>query len=334
MKQLYPLKFKPIIKEPIWGGDKLKRILSKQGATDQTGESWEISAVEGNISEVCNGFLAGNSLVELIEVYMGDLVGEKVFSKFGLTFPLLIKFIDACQDLSIQVHPNDQVAKERHNSYGKTEMWYVIEAEENAELIAGFKSSVNRETYLKHLEQEELGQILNFEKVKPGDVFFIPAGRIHAIGKGIVLAEIQQTSNITYRVYDYKRKDANGNERELHTELAVDVIDYDHHENYKTSYVEQANMACNLVDCNYFTTNTLLLDKTLERDIVQLDSFVIYMCLEGAASIEYNGNSQEEITKGETLLIPAELYNYTIVPKGKTRLLEIYISDKKKNNED
>ncbi len=326
MNRLYPLKFEPIIKDPIWGGQKLKNILNKKKATVKSGESWEISGVDGNISEIKNGFLEGNNLQEIIEVYMGDLVGQKVFEKFGSEFPLLIKFIDACDDLSIQVHPNDETAFERHNSFGKTEMWYVMQADNGAELIAGFNQKVDKETYIKHLKDKSLTSILNKEEVQPGATFFMPAGRIHAIGKGILLAEIQQTSNITYRVYDYNRTDAEGNERELHTELAVDVIDYNYYDNYKTEYTPQKDKPVNLIDCPYFTTNLLEPAHSLERDMNGLDSFVIYMGIEGDAEIVYYDNESEIIKKGETILVPAEISQYFINPKTEnTKLLEIFI---------
>lgn len=333
MSQLYPLKFEPIIKDPIWGGSKLKTILNKYKATDKSGESWEISGVEGNISVVSNGFLAGNELNELIEVYMGDLVGQKVFSQFGIDFPLLIKFIDACDDLSIQVHPNDTAAKERHNSFGKTEMWYVMQADDGAKLIAGFNREVTKETYIKKLEEKALLDILNQEEVQPGDVFFMPAGRIHAIGKGILLAEIQQTSNITYRVYDYNRTDAEGNERELHTKEAVDVIDYMHYPNYKTDYNPEFNKAVNIADCKYFTTNVLEIKEEIERDMHAFDSFIIYMAIEGEAEIIFHETETETIKKGETILVPAVLTQYFIHPKPSAKLLEVYIAFNKNKDE-
>ncbi len=334
MSPLYPLKFEPIIKDPIWGGTKLRNLLNKTNATDKSGESWELSGVEGNISVVSNGYLAGNNLTELIEVYMGDLVGQKVFDKYGLVFPILIKFIDACDDLSIQVHPNDEVAAQRHDSFGKTEMWYVMQADENARLIAGFNSKVDKETYIKHLNNKTLPEILNAEIVKPGDVFFMPAGRIHAIGRGILLAEIQQTSNITYRVYDYERKDSQGNSRELHTELAVDVIDYDFYTEYKTTYKPVLNDPVNIARCPYFTTNVLEINQPVERDMFTLDTFIIYMCIEGEVEIMYNDKEIEPLKIGETILIPAEISFYTILPKGKSRLLEIYIESKKEGEAD
>ncbi len=332
--RLYPLKFKPIIKNPIWGGTKLRDVLGKKDTTKNSGESWEISCVEGNISEVSDGFLAGNNLEELIEVYMGDLVGQKVFDKYGKLFPLLIKFIDACDDLSIQVHPNDEVAMQRHKSFGKTEMWYVMQADEGAELIAGFNKEVNKEEYLEHLQNNTLLDIMNSTPVAPGDVFFMPAGRIHAIGKGILLAEIQQTSNITYRVYDYNRTDAQGNSRDLHTEEAVEVIDYNYYPEYNSAYSKKENTPVNLASCPYFTTNLLELSDSIERDMLHFDSFVIYMGIEGESVIKYYDTEEIILQKGETILVPAELGQYFIHPKGSSKLLEIYIEDKLEEDAD
>jgi mannose-6-phosphate isomerase len=329
MDGLYPLKFTPIFKERIWGGNKIKTVLNKDyGQLPNCGESWELSGVEGNVSVVANGYLAGNDLNELVEVYMGDLVGESVFERFGNEFPLLIKFIDANDDLSIQVHPDDEMAAERHKSYGKTEMWYVIEAEKGAKLQSGFNREVDQELYLEKLEAIELPDVLNFEEVSAGDVFFIPAGRVHAIGKGILLAEIQQTSDITYRIYDYNRRDANGNTRELHTDLAVDAIDYTLYPEYKTRYQSKINESVELASCRYFTTNVLELDTTVEKDYNKLDSFVIYICLEGQLEIETEIGS-EVIELGETVLLPATIESVVLKPvSAKARLLEVYIEEK------
>ena len=325
MNQLHPLKFEPILMDKIWGGNKLNTLLNKENATDKAGESWELSGVEGNISVVSNGFLAGNNLDELIKEYKGELIGQKVFEVFGTEFPLLIKYIDACDDLSIQVHPNDKQAADRHNSFGKTEMWYVLQADEGAQLISGFNQKVDKEMYLKKLSENKILDLLNNETIKAGDVYFIPAGRIHAIGKGCVIAEIQQTSDITYRVYDYDRKDNDGNTRMLHTEEAVEVIDYDYSENYKTKYTSSINQPTELVDCKYFTTNLLEIDDNIERDMSSNDSFTIYMGIEGEAEIVLSNNDITTIRKGETILIPAVLSKYQINPKGSAKLLEVYI---------
>lgn len=326
MEGLYPLKFAPIYKDKIWGGNKIKTILNKDfGALPNCGESWEISAVEGNQSVVSNGFLAGNTIEELMEVYMGDLVGDQVFDDFGIEFPLLIKFIDANDDLSIQVHPDDEMAASRHGSFGKTEMWYILQADASSLLQAGFNQAVDQEKYLEKLKNNQLTDILNFEEVAAGDVYFIPAGRVHAIGKGILLAEIQQTSDVTYRIYDYDRRDDQGNLRELHTDLALDAIDYTLLPEYKTPYQPILNQSVELVKCNYFTTNILLLDQEVEKDYNTLDSFVIYMCIEGELTLQTESGT-ETIQKGETILIPASIENVILKPiSPAAKLLEVYI---------
>jgi len=324
---LYPLKFKTIYKETIWGGNKLQKQLNKDvPATAKVGETWEISCVEGDISIVSNGTLEGNSLQDLIEIYMGDLVGDKVYDKYGLEFPVLIKFIDANDDLSIQVHPDDAIAKERHNAFGKTEMWYVLEGEKDSKLITGFNKTVTKLEYLDKLEANEISDILNFETVKKGDVFFIPAGRVHAIGSGILLAEIQQTSDITYRIYDWDRKDKDGKGRELHTDLAIDVLDFKKHDNYKTEYTTQDNEAVELANTEYFKTNIIELTKKMEIDIFKIDSFIIYIATEGETEIIYSTKDSVNIKKGETVLIPAELNSIILNPKSKnSTLLEVYM---------
>lgn len=326
MEGLYPLKFTPIYKDKIWGGNKIKTVLHKDfGDLPNCGESWELSGVEGNISVVSNGFLAGNSLEELIEVYMGDLVGDQVFENFGIEFPLLIKFIDANDDLSIQVHPDDELSKQRHNAFGKTEMWYVLQADLGSKLQSGFSQQVDLEEYLEKLENNELTELLNFEEVSAGDVYFIPAGRVHAIGKGILLAEIQQTSDITYRIYDYDRRDVQGNPRELHTELALDAIDFTLYPEYKSLYKPKENESVELVKCKYFTTKVLEINQVIDKDYNQLDSFVIYMCLEGSLKIETESGS-ETLQKGETILIPAAIESVRLNPTSATvKLLEVYI---------
>lgn len=319
---LYPLKFKPIVKDKIWGGPRLRDVLGKK-ASDKAGESWEISGVPGDISVVENGFLAGNDLQELVEVYMGDLVGESIYERFGLRFPLLIKFIDASDFLSIQVHPDDRLAAERHNSYGKTEMWYVVESD-RGELISGFNREMDRQSYLEHLRGGTLREVLRFEAVQKGDIFFMPAGRVHAIGPGVLLAEIQQTSDVTYRIFDWDRLDDQGHPRELHTELALDAIDFTHHRETRTPCVPVPNSTVTAVDCPYFTTGVITLDQPVEKDYNLIDSFVIYMCIEGAAGITYPGGA-EPIRKGETVLVPAEIRNLAIVPTQASTLLEIYV---------
>lgn len=322
---LYPLKFTPILKDKIWGGTKLKSLFGKQAETDKLGESWELSGYDGDISVVSNGFLAGNNLEELIEIYMGDLVGDQVYDQHGLTFPLLFKLIDANENLSIQVHPNDEVAAERHNSYGKTEMWYVIDADSDGSLIIGFKEDCTKENYLKAVEEGVLEDLLQTIKVTKGDVLFIPAGLVHAIGKGVVLAEIQQTSDVTYRIYDYKRVDDQGNERDLHTEEAIDVIDYQASKSPKTPYVTVLNGLTPLVSCEYFTTNLIRMNEQLTRNYGLLDSFVAYMCVDGDFEITCEGENTS-VSKGDTILIPACIQEVHLTPEGEATLLEVYVS--------
>jgi mannose-6-phosphate isomerase len=252
-------------------------------------------------------------------------VGGKVFERYSLEFPLLVKFIDANDDLSVQVHPDDEMARQRHNSFGKTEMWYIFQADEGAKLNAGFNRPMDREQYLRHVEEGKLMEILNWVDVKADDVFFLPAGRVHSIGKGILLAEIQQTSDITYRIYDFDRKDAEGNTRELHTEEALDAIDFTYHEEYRTKYADRIDEVIELVQCQYFTTNKLHFKKEVTRDYSQLDSFVIYVCMEGRFSLRYS-EGEIDVQKGEAILIPAVEKIITLVPEPEFKMLESYIS--------
>jgi len=320
---MYPLKFHPILKERLWGGQKLKNVLGKDIPNDITGESWEISTVEGDVSLISNGKFSGTSLQELIDRSPEDLLGKSVFERFGREFPILIKFIDAKLDLSIQLHPNDKLAKERHNSFGKTEMWYIMNADDDANLIVGFNKDVSKEEYSKSLEDDKLLGLLNYENVKEGDTFFINTGKIHAIGAGVMLAEIQQTSDITYRVFDFNRREKNGNLRELHTEQALDAIDYEKKDDFIVRYSDKKNEVNDMVHCPYFTTKFLNLSEDFEQDISQRDSFTIYMCVGGTASIE-NENGIETIKNGETLLIAANS-NHVKIKTREAKLLEITI---------
>ena len=326
MSGLYPLKFKSIFHEKIWGGNRIMSILNKDfGNILNCGESWEISAVEGFVSEVANGFLAGNDLNELVEIYMDDLVGGKVYQKYGNEFPLLLKFIDAAHDLSVQVHPNDKIAKERHKAYGKSEMWYIIDTEDGSLINPGFNQPVTKEKFIDYFSRGKLMDLLQFDKVLPNDAYFVPAGQVHSIGKGVLLAEIQQTSDVSYRICDFDRKDAKGNKRELHTDWAVDAINYDFKEDYKIHFTAEKNSSTELVCCNYFTTNILEFNKELNKDYSQLDSFIIYMNLEGEFLINYEKGS-ELVKKGETILIPASLETFRLVPvSDEVKTLEVYI---------
>lgn len=327
MSELYPLKFEPVLKEKLWGGTTLvNHYYKKADPVLKYGESWELSAVTGDLSIVSNGFLAGNNLEELIEVYMGDITGDAIFDKFGNEFPLLIKLIEAREDLSIQVHPGNEIAKEKHNAYGKTEMWYILESDRDSKIYTGFKEEITKETYLDALNSGGLPDLLNVETPLAGDTFFTRAGRIHAIGAGIILAEIQQTSDITYRIFDWNRMDAKGKSRELHTDLALDAIDFKATGKSKISGKPALNKTENLVNCEFFTTNIINFNELITKDYTLIDSFVIYLCTEGEFLIRWDGNS-EPVIKGETVLLPAQIKEVTLEPSPGATLLEIFISE-------
>lgn len=324
-KYLYPLKFDTIFKEKIWGGTKIKDILGKDFAPlSNCGETWEISGVPGNLSKVSNGVLKGQTLPELIDTYGAELVGKKVYERYGNEFPLLIKFIDAAQDLSIQVHPNDQLAKERHNSLGKTEMWYIFQADEGAKLITGFNKDTSKEEYLEYLQSGRLTELLNVENAEAGDTFFLPAGRVHTIGKGLLLAEVQQSSDVTYRIYDFDRTDDQGNKRELHTEQALDALDYKHHSDYKTKVNKGINEAVPLVKSQYFQTNLLEFTTGIIREHYDKDSFVIYTCTQGEAEIQTLGQTTK-ISMGNAVLVPQKFPEVHIRTTSGFKMLETFV---------
>jgi mannose-6-phosphate isomerase len=326
MNELYPMKFRPRFKEKIWGGDRMKTVLGMDYTPlSNCGEAWVLSGVPGSETRVSNGFLKGNELNELVEVYMEDLVGEDAFERNGNEFPLLVKFIDSNDSLSIQVHPDDALAARRGLGNGKSEMWYILEAEAGAEIINGFNRKTDPKTYLEYLEKNRLTEILNSEKAHKGDVFYIPAGRIHALGPGILLAEIQQTSDTTYRIYDWGRVDENGKGRELHQDLALDAIDFSVPDSYRTTYRNVLNQSAPLVSNPHFTTQTLAFNKAIRKDYSALDSFVIFVCVEGMTRVECR-SSIETLKKGEVLLIPAILDNVILSPSGECRILEVFIS--------
>lgn len=313
--ELYPIKFRPIFKYRIWGGEKLKNVLNKQYHETNIGESWEISDVKESQTIVANGPLRGFTLNQLIKKYKRDFLGQEVYNRFNDEFPLLIKFIDANKPLSIQVHPNNQLAKKRHNSFGKNEMWYIMQADDDANIIIGFNKEVDQNTYSNHLRNNSLLEILNHQKVKKGDTFYIPAGKIHAIGSGVLLAEIQQTSDITYRIYDYDRIDSKlGKKRELHTELALNTIDYAFQKKHKTNYNILDNTPNTLVHSPYFKSDILRINKELVVDLSDIDSFVIYICVGGKLKLEFN-KIEYNVKKGETILLPATINKVKITSK-------------------
>ena len=327
MNELYPLKFEPIIKSKIWGGNSLAKSFNKpQGSLPNIGESWEISGIQENLSVVANGFLAGNNIEEIIEVYMGDITGDAIYEKFGNEFPLLIKLIEAKEDLSIQVHPGDSLAKKRHSAYGKTEMWYILENESGAKIYTGFNEGVTKEIYEEAMKTGDISNLLNTEKAEKGDVFFIPAGRVHALGAGVTLVEIQQTSDITYRIFDWNRQTSGVEKRELHTELALDALDFSETSKRKKINIRpEMNASRNLVNCCFFNTNILRFNEKLSKDYYFNDSFVIYICLEGEFTVRCD-HSAEKVAKGETILLPAMIKEVTLEPLGESQVLEIYIN--------
>lgn len=325
---LYPLKFKPRIKERIWGGSAILNKRSKATArldkSKPYGESWDLSSVKGDISVVANGFLKGNNLTEIIEVYMGDMVGEQHFERFGLEFPLLVKYLDCNDKLSVQVHPDDTLAEERHNSYGKTEAWYVADCKPGAAIYLGFKDlNITREEYLAAVAESRLAELLNRIEVKKGDVFYIPAGTVHALGAGIEVVEVQQTSDVTYRIYDWDRVDASGKGRELHTALAVDAIDFEAdadllHKQYNLSKGGVAKV----IDTQFFTMSLMDVDGSKSLDRSSLDSFIIYIALCGDFKISADGK-EESLANGELILVPAQCCDIEF--EGNGQIMEVYI---------
>jgi len=322
---LYPLKFEPILKERLWGGNSLAEKYHKtEDLQTKFGESWEISDLDENISMVVNGFLAENDLRELIETYMGELVGDTVFDKNGLGFPLLIKIIDAQEDLSVQVHPDDSLAQKKYEQNGKTEIWYIIHAEENAGIYVGFNKQVEKQDYIAAVQNKTVDSLLQFYPVKKGELFFIPAGTVHALGKGIRVAEIQQPSDITYRIFDWNRVDVNGLPRELHVAEALDAIHFNENENYKIEYEEKFNTTSILFRSVFFNINAIIFDQPLQKNYATIDSFVVYLCVEGEVHL-FGEDFHEVLYAGESALIPAAISEIDLVPNTKSRLLEVYM---------
>ncbi len=318
-------KFRPILKSMLWGGEKLIPYKGIASDMKQVGESWEISGVKDNESVIAEGPDAGLTLPQLLERDGAKLLGAKNYERFGNEFPLLIKFIDAREDLSIQVHPNDKQAWERHQSKGKTEMWYVVDAEPGSRLRSGFAKKVTPEEYEASIADNTITDLLAEYDIHAGDLFFLPAGRIHSIGAGAFIAEIQQTSNITYRIYDFNRRDANGNTRELHTEQSKAVIDYNVLPDYRTKYENKKDERVGLVSCDYFTTSLLDLTKQYNMDIAELDSFVIAICTSGSGTITDDKGESIEIKQGETILVPATAKKLEITPNDEMKILTSWI---------
>ena len=320
---MQPIKFQPLLKQTLWGGDKIVTFKHLDSQLENVGESWDISGVKDNETIVKEGPLKGKSLNEVVAELKDRLVGKENYQRFGDEFPLLIKFIDARQDLSIQVHPNDEIAHKQGKPHGKTEMWYLMESEPGAKLYCGLKKQITPDQYKEMVDNDTICDALAQYEVKEGDCFFLPAGRIHAIGSGCFLAEIQQTSDVTYRIYDYKRKDKNGNYRELHTKLAAESINYQVENDYRTHYVGRLNKGVSLVQCPYFCTAVYDLNEPMTLDYSELDSFVILIGLKGEGRITDNEGNEVSIMAGDTLLIPAT--TETLSVSGTIKFLETYI---------
>ncbi len=318
----YPIKFIPILKERIWGGTKLHTLLGKEAQPFPVGESWEVSTIPGSVSVVANGKLKGTSLQELIDTHKAALLGENIYKKYGTNFPLLIKYIDTKTDLSVQLHPNDALAKKRHNCFGKEEMWYIMQSDVASHLYFGFSKELNKEVYKQHVENKSIPSILHKERAEKGAVFQIPTGRVHAIGGGIVLAEIQQSSDITYRLYDWDRKDALGKTRELHTEQALEAIDFKVPTDFQTHYKAKENTYVPVIETAFYKTKILYLTTKKQVATTSKDSFSIYMCVEGKGNF-YTNHYDVPIKMGECVFIPASFPKYTIKPDTSMKLLYI-----------
>lgn len=323
---MYPLKFEPILKQTLWGGDKIIPFKHLNESLSNVGESWEVSAVEGSESVVANGPDKGLTLPEMVRKYHDELVGESNYARFGNKFPLLIKFIDAKLDLSIQVHPGDELAKKRHNSFGKNEMWYVIAADKGAKLISGFAEEITPKEYKERVHDGTFAEVLQTCEIQPGDVFYVPAGRVHGIGAGAFVAEIQQTSDITYRIFDYNRKDKDGKTRELHISQALDAINFsDVQDDFRTAYDREENEPVEIVASPYFTTSVYDMTEEISCDYSELDSFIIFICTEGACKMIDDEKNEISLIAGETILLPATTQEVTIIPEGRVKLLETYV---------
>lgn len=326
---LYPFLFEPNLHPVVWGGHQLRPYKGLESNNEPIGESWEVSTVPSSISIISNGVFKGQKLTDIIAKYPKEILGHAVYEKYHGQFPLLVKFIDAERDLSIQVHPNDEMAWREHKKMGKSEMWYIIKAEPESHLYAGFKQEITPEEYHQRIADGTITDVLADHKVKAGDVFYLPAGRVHAICGGIMLAEVQQSSDVTYRIYDYNRPGMDGKPRELHTNLAAQALDYHVERNYRTEYLETDNRAVQIIDSPYFDVRVIEIQAPFHRNLLKYDSFVISMCIEGTCKLVMRTNGTEiTLTEGHTALIPAVIADYDVIPlHGKTKLLDAFIDN-------
>ena len=322
---LYPLKFNPILLPKVWGGEKLKGWYSEYSSgLENVGESWLVASLGEQQSQVQNGFLAENTLGELVEVYLNELVGDHIYRLYGEEFPLLVKIIDAKDDLSIQVHPNDDIAKKYHGGLGKNEVWYILEADAEAFVYAGFCCHITPDEYKRAVEDGTITKYLQKYNVKKGDYIYIPAGCVHAIGAGCTLLEIQQSSDITYRIFDYNRPGSDGKLRPLHKEQAFISIDFKEWRNIIRHTDFQPNELIKIVENKDFRMFSYAVDAKQELDMTEIDSFILLSVVEGEALIDMNG----ELTQArlyDTILIPASADKIMITPKPNARFLATYM---------
>ena len=330
---LYPMVFKPNLHSVVWGGNQLKGWKQMPEDDEPIGESWEVSAVPSSPSVVDNGHWTGMSLIDVINKMPNEILGRAVARQYGNKLPLLVKFIDAKNDLSIQVHPDNKMAMREHGKFGKTEMWYVIDAKPGSYLYAGFKEQLSPEEYKHKVEDGTITEALAKHEVKTGDVFYLPAGRIHAICGGILLAEVQQSSDVTYRIFDYNRPGMDGNPRELHTELAAKALDFNVYDEYRTDYVVEEARANHVIDSEFFNVRVVDIDQRFHRNLVKYDSFVITMCIKGSCHIKIRSTQDEVVLhEGNSCLIPAAIADYDIEPvSGHSLLLDAFIDNKDRN---
>ena len=327
--RLYPFVFRPNLHEVVWGGNKLA-AWKQMPQRENIGESWEVSAVEVSPSIIGNGYWAGQSLIDVISQMPEEILGSSTARQYGNKLPLLVKFIDAEKDLSIQVHPDDAMAKREHGKMGKTEMWYVIDAKPGAYLYAGFKDELTAEEYKRKVEDGSITDALARHEVHPGDVFYLPAGRVHAICGGILLAEVQQSSDVTYRIFDYNRPGMDGKPRQLHTELAAKALDYTVYDEYRTDYALAEHHANHCIDSPFFNVRIVDIDQRFHRNLVKYDSFVITMCIKGSCRIRIRSTQDEVVLQeGNSCLIPAAIADYDVEPTGgHSLLLDAFINNK------
>lgn len=328
--KLYPLLFKPNLHVVVWGGDRLCPYKGIEMKDEPVGESWEVSAVPTSVSVIDNGELAGQDLVSVINHSPAEILGETVNRKYSGKLPLLIKFIDAHKDLSIQVHPNDEMALRVHGKSGKSEMWYVIDARPGSYLYAGFKTKITEDEYCRRVADGTITDVLARHEVKAGDVFYLPAGRVHAICSGILLAEVQQSSDITYRIFDYNRPGLDGTPRQLHTELAAQALDFNVEQEYRTLYESPDNCANLIIDSPCFSVRVAELTESFHRNLLKYDSFIVSVCISGECRIKIRSTGDEVLLRqGNSCLVPASIADYDVIPVGGTvKLLDAFIDNK------